>query len=79
MRSTYRGSYSCCYMLFTQKQLEQQLKTRLKTLTWRQVSGNQLEIGDHNMPRGKNSSEFQSGQIIALHPLKLPSRAIQTI
>ena len=28
------------------------------------------------MPRGKPTSEFQRGQIIALHQLKLPSRAI---
>ena len=28
------------------------------------------------MPRGKPTSEFQRGQIIALHQLKLSSRAI---
>ena len=28
------------------------------------------------MPRGKHTSEFQRGQIIDLHQLKLPSRAI---
>ena len=34
------------------------------------------QVVDHNTPRGKPTSEFQRGQIIALHQLKLPSRRV---
>ena len=47
-----------------------------KILDLQRGAWKQLEKTDHNMPRGKPTSEFHRGQIIALHQIKLSFRAI---